>query len=627
MHIYSTAFLTLLCAHFQLSLTADLERATLSTNRRRTLDNKESRQSSKEDGSNGRTVDPVFMKNLNEVLMKFLREVANMVKQSPQDVDHVQQVDVSRMLTGSLAASAMDAPVSVPSAQVMLTIRPPLPQRATTTPDPVPFLSRPPSPAGLALATTMRPQTPSVNALQQRLSPGVPANHVVHLVTAEALQTVTRKSEQQGLNPANTMPPVSKHVQNSEHSPTRFNRTRLLQRQRTKPTSPRINEHFTSNKITANQFSHHRVLPRNEQPRRVSGRAQIPVRPAQNSKEKDVQVKTLEAAAGTTAQVFRRRQGPAQLPRTLEIVLQRHRSSDLTQTITQPASPNVMNRNTAPNASRSQPQVTVDTTKKLTPALNLNFNKMRRVNLNRMASVLGGSRPKVLLQASSASRLQLRPQQSTASSPKVVAVTHRQAFDNQEVSFPTKGVSATSAPPILQPHLLVPTTKKVAEQVLPLAPSSSSHVFLYSTTALPKQNRQDSSSREAILNDLIFDLFARLGVRSFVVKTDKGAIEGVADPSRTKFVPVEVVEEPSRSSFRWRTSPLSDRQGRDFEHSELKSAVGGVKGSAEGTRSFGPTLPAARNPPFFRYGRRIWRRTNGITRKQLRRALLRNSMT
>lgn len=39
--------------------------------------------------------------------MKFLREVANMVKQSPQDVDHVQQVDVSRMLTGSLAASAM----------------------------------------------------------------------------------------------------------------------------------------------------------------------------------------------------------------------------------------------------------------------------------------------------------------------------------------------------------------------------------------------------------------------------------------------------------------------------------------------------------------------------------------
>ncbi|XGW01139.1 hypothetical protein V3C99_013811 [Haemonchus contortus] len=59
------------------------------------------------------TVSPVFVKNLNQALVKFLRDVSAIVKELPQDAEQIQKSDIEKIIANSLIAAV---PVNVMNA-------------------------------------------------------------------------------------------------------------------------------------------------------------------------------------------------------------------------------------------------------------------------------------------------------------------------------------------------------------------------------------------------------------------------------------------------------------------------------------------------------------------------------
>ncbi|CAJ0590489.1 unnamed protein product [Cylicocyclus nassatus] len=62
--------------------------------------------------SQEKSVDPNFVKSLNEVLTQFLRDMATVVKESPESAERIREADVAHILKDSLAAAASTTPPS-----------------------------------------------------------------------------------------------------------------------------------------------------------------------------------------------------------------------------------------------------------------------------------------------------------------------------------------------------------------------------------------------------------------------------------------------------------------------------------------------------------------------------------
>ncbi|EPB79245.1 hypothetical protein ANCCEY_01668 [Ancylostoma ceylanicum] len=145
------------------------------------------------------------------------------------------------------------------------------------------------------------------------------------------------------------------------------------------------------------------------------------------------------------------------------------------------------------------------------------------------------------------------------------------------------------------------------------------------------ESLQSRSGREEVLNDMVFDLFTKLGVQSFAMKTIEGTLRGVADPKQTHFIPLQFVQPSSQRQSNpyavnlrapYNSSPQS-------EHNDVRVAARGALQSAATVNRTTMNRTTVRDrsgspsPIFFRNnaGKAIpWKRTAGVTRKELRRS-------
>ncbi|XGW01138.1 hypothetical protein V3C99_013811 [Haemonchus contortus] len=138
------------------------------------------------------------------------------------------------------------------------------------------------------------------------------------------------------------------------------------------------------------------------------------------------------------------------------------------------------------------------------------------------------------------------------------------------------------------------------------------------------EKHNDTTSQETALNNMLFEVFSRMGVQSFLMKTGEGSLHGVANPTLTHFIPDEASDSTITNRLPLQ-APFSFTKGRhDIEEEDLKVAVSGAQRNTNGAiRSQRPPFAgqrlAVRNPIFFRNGGNgKGEQTNGMTSKQMR---------
>uniref|UniRef100_A0A1I7XN02 INCENP_ARK-bind domain-containing protein n=1 Tax=Heterorhabditis bacteriophora TaxID=37862 RepID=A0A1I7XN02_HETBA len=110
----------------------------------------------------------------------------------------------------------------------------------------------------------------------------------------------------------------------------------------------------------------------------------------------------------------------------------------------------------------------------------------------------------------------------------------------------------------------------------------SSSISLEGTSATPSlriQHHLGSSPREVILNDMIFELFRRLHIDSFVMKTGDFSVKASANPKHTQFIPIETFDhiQQDTAPFMITSTPIVRTQRRlhQFEDDDVKVIVSG----------------------------------------------------
>ncbi|KIH47537.1 hypothetical protein ANCDUO_22401 [Ancylostoma duodenale] len=551
--------------------------------------------------------------------MKFLRDVATVVKESPVDADKIQEADVSQLLANSLAAS-------IPTGSTYRI----LPQR--------------------------------------RLPPKVPANHIVPLETATSLGDGVHRGVEQSLSYWNNETKsigestdsksrtTVKSVEASKHSSSESQPTilkRLPVQRMTKYGLDKLKRHraplesvqklptpLEQTRPPASQVRHPgqklngsntRVLQERSRSHNSSWRTRSDAKNRSN---------TLTRISGNGLNRRRKlrqnlglqqRKTSKPLPGTADVIVRKHMTADLSETISRPAT-----------------QKKTLSIKKLTSPIRSDPTRKNRI-VPQQAPPKSRAKPKQE-RKTDALRSKQRLPKGTASrtSQRQPVIKYRtEARPTHSISKWHPAHNASQADPEQQRHSdprfsgslqsQPPLSQRYrSKQNRPASSPSQSAPHreeLGSTSQLRGANEsvQSRSGREQVLNDMVFDLFTKLGVQSFAMKTTEGTLRGVADPRQTRFIPLQLFQPSNqRKSDSHSTNPgTAFKSLPQIEHNELKVAARGTLRSAVATNKTTAQNSSALNSiVFFRNsaGKAIpWRRTAGITRNELRRLRLKTT--
>ncbi|XGW01140.1 hypothetical protein V3C99_013811 [Haemonchus contortus] len=113
----SQLLLAVLALHIRSTNSEELQPTESRNDLSRGKTSSEAKKDAEDFSKNGReseqTVSPVFVKNLNQALVKFLRDVSAIVKELPQDAEQIQKSDIEKIIANSLIAAV---PVNVMNA-------------------------------------------------------------------------------------------------------------------------------------------------------------------------------------------------------------------------------------------------------------------------------------------------------------------------------------------------------------------------------------------------------------------------------------------------------------------------------------------------------------------------------
>ncbi|VDL81125.1 unnamed protein product [Nippostrongylus brasiliensis] len=444
------------------------------------------------------------------LLSNFLRDVAVVVKKSPNEVQNVKQADITDILLKSLSLH--------------------IPKKKTDKE----LLSPMQTPGQKLFAVPTKLEVHKGSISQQRLPPRAPHGNIVPPSSAEKFESPTNGTGKQGLlyfgfkeNSSSSTPPIAPEKASES---LKNGRNTSGQQNNSKEGSP------LANILQRGHFK--KSAPAQSQPLRIFDGKKF-------------------------------------------TVVKSHRSSDLSQTIFESVQPK-------PKAVSAEKKATKPTFGSKSPAKPRRFTSPVR-------------------------------QPTPISRRNQLAQRTRQAFLSQR-----RGpFSLRTQNPLRNFNIQPPPLNRQANfsrQNLPVAPgtrmpSTRPPQTRVSPAQIPTliQNRQGTSSREELLSQMIFELFAKLGVQSFIVRTEDGSLKAIADPKFTQFVPIETSQATSPRRFSWGTP--EEARLHQFETEDLKiSIIGGQPGqvSAQRQRINSPIQRiAVRKPTFLRSRKIYWRKSQG----------------
>ncbi|RCN37635.1 hypothetical protein ANCCAN_16462 [Ancylostoma caninum] len=553
--------------------------------------------------SSRKPMDPAFMKSLNEVLMKFLRDVATVVKESPVDMDKIQEADVSQLLANSLAAS-------IP--------------------------------------------TGSSNRIlpERRLPPKVPANHIVPLETATSLGGGVHRGVEQSLSYWSNGTKNNGESSDSKSAMTAEREELSKHSSTSNETEPEILKRLPVQKMTKyglDKLKRYRVPSESVQKTPASPKPTPPASLLRHSVQKlnGGITRTLQERSRSNISTKvsgnglnrrrklrqnlgeQKRKTSKPLPGTADVIIRKHTTADLTETISR----NATQKKTLPIKKLTSPARSSTTVKNRIVLQQAPANSKAKPKQERKTDALRTKQKLSTSQASKISERQSSIKYRAAARPTHSISKWRPAHEasqahqaQQQHSHPRFSSSLQSHPPLLKRPRSKQNRPSSSSQPASLRKEVGSTPQLQLRGA--NESVQSRSGREEILNDMLFDLLMKLGVQSFVMETTEGSLRAAADPKQTRFIPLQFFQPSNqRRSESYSTNPSAPYNSRPHvEHNELKVAVRGTLRSAVTTnKTTAQNSSALDSPVFFRNsaGKAIpWRRTAGVTRKELRRLRL-----
>ncbi|KAK5972997.1 hypothetical protein GCK32_012052 [Trichostrongylus colubriformis] len=556
------------------------------------------------------SVSPDFVRNLNEVLMKFLREVTEMVKKSPRDAEHLEQTDVERIITNSLKAAVPEQVTTGPS-----TLSESPTAQATGL-----RLYRPRTVQNRALPDPSDQLTTSNNS-DSNLENGRASENSRHVVRSQESMSSEQNSISKNVDSSDDETVARNGGKERIWKPFSNNRAhapRSISRKKPEVQPNQKNSFYSTFSLPALGRGQIRVEPTNVQEKRFAEgitsdlkprkvvkqpfartKAQIQVSPAVRPHKRYGEARPWRTltrgnfrgpqATNAHPQQSRTR---ATRPKNGRTILQDRRSTDFSETISQ--------------ARQALP------VKKRFPPVNRSM-QVRRVKTT-------GEWNSGFLRPSPTPRAIQRP----STIPRRHVSQHGNVRSNTDQVKTARATTPSSAHTTRAPRR--PSPPKLSKPSKDTATSSTSSV---ATDGAVGQHRNDSSPRENILNNMLFDVFNRMGVQSFVMNSESGSLHGVADPSRTRFVP-DHVDDESRTD-RQSSQSASQKRLHEFEDDELSVVVSDAqRKSSNASRSKRPNFAgqrlAVRNPVFFREREGgMWKKTAGVTGRELGAAAVKKS--
>ncbi|KAK6753451.1 hypothetical protein RB195_012812 [Necator americanus] len=576
-------------------------------------------------------INPMFIKTLNTVLMKFLRDVATVVRESPVDADQMEQADVSQLLAKSLS--------------------------------------------GMILTGSTRHGQP-----QRRLPPKVPPSHVVPLETAFSLGNSHHNGIEQGLTYWNGDGRKNQLEEKGKDSNLTKNNTFL-------PSTGSFPEEPSSKvptaKIPTQTGINREVINLNRRPVPLkttitNNRQPSPMgrrRPLNHFRRRPLQrfngystsyrgsrlnrkplrshfnpnaVTTMNKSIFSGNRMNRKENLPQYrstgrekiskaIPSKKDHIVKMFSSDDLTQTISQ-------------QEKRILPDRKLTSKTGMVPSRNNPSGYKARPNMRPKQELRRNPTVSYRKNRNFSPITQTFHRQATVNprptwTPSTTSKRYPTGHSNRPLETVQQFRSTSSSSPHHSPSPPLPQKLTVENQTTPKAVPPGSPASPVKNPRPSNRSQDELSPRQAILNDMIFDLFTKFGVKSFLMKTDEGTLKGDTDPKHTQFVPLALFQFPQQkihdkqtfltpqSSPRIPTRNLHGPGGNDLRVAVSEAHRNTVSPpTTRTTPSMKRFWTAAidesvpdQNPLFFRnsVGTLIpWKRTFGVTRKQLR-ALLR----